>query len=503
MGEKNDMKLAFGIAIAGVLMLPRLVHAQSCAATTYEAESMVHSTGAATPGGWNIWANGYISTNHNFDGGSKIITVVARGQAAAGVHAHMIVNIDGLREYSYSVMPTTWTAYNLNVDLPAGVHQIRVDFDNDYNQNGQDRNLYVDKVIVGCGGGWTNLILRNGWLPAANSNTPAVGLVDGIVSFRGALNGEHATSSEAFCLSDGHVDPGPDYTQYRPSDLGILTTRATLANNATGSLLLSFLVQPPNTIPDVELPGTYCLQVSEDGAAIDPGPNGALFTSLEGVTFTKSAIAAPQNGVSQDAVNLSDIGVNWFADYPQRGSDEALPGGGGWHARIVNGFVRFQGDTRYLGPDPFDPLLFTLPPSMVPSSTVYLPVVLSPFGDTLAGRIVVHPNGNVEVEGSEERARLGISLDGASFSVSQASGVAFPLSNGWAAPASGPRGLGRQRLDASDRPVANWNAPVAADLRGCQCPVVRPTRDVAHRSQRQHRSRQSPTGRGPTRDLAG
>jgi len=158
------MKLGLGIMIAGVLLLPRLVQAQAaCQGATYEAESMFHSTGGSTPGGWNIWANGYITTNHNFDGGSKVITVVARGQAAAGVAAHMTVSIDGVLKYFYSISPTAWTAYNFNVEATAGTHEIRVDFDNDYNQNGQDRNLYVDKVIVGCGdAGWTNLVLRNG-----------------------------------------------------------------------------------------------------------------------------------------------------------------------------------------------------------------------------------------------------------------------------------------------------------------------------------------------------
>jgi hypothetical protein len=415
--------------IAGLVLITRPGQAQeACQGATYEAENMFHSTGGSTPGGWNIWTNGYISTNHNFDGGTKVITVVTRGQSAVGVPAHMVVSVNGVDEYHYSISATNWTAYSFNVDVPAGTRQIRVSFDNDYNQSGQDRNLYVDKVIVGCGGGWTNLILRDGWVAAADSNPPAVGLVDGIVTFRGALNGEHATSNMPFCLTDGHVEPGPDYTQYRPADVGYLTTRAALANGATGSLLLGPVVQPPGYVPDQELVGSYCFQVSEDSASPDPGPNGALLTSLEGVSFTKSGY-----GVSQNAVNLTNLpgGENWAVDYPQRGTDSGLPGGEGWHAKLVNGFVRFQGESRYIGPDPFDPVLFKLPAGMIPSNPVYIPVVFSPFGDTLAGRIVVQTNGDVEVEGAIERAQLGVSLDGASFSVSQASGSAFPLSNGW------------------------------------------------------------------------
>jgi hypothetical protein len=441
--SEAEMKAKLCVAIGGLLLVPALVQAQeACPVATYEAESMFHSTGGAAPGGWNIWSNGYISANHNFDGGSKVVTVFARGQAAAGVFPHMNVTVGGVFIYSYSVtnVGADYRAYTFNLDELAGTKEIRIEFDNDLNQNGQDRNLFIDKVTVGCGGGWTNLTLRNGWRAAANSNTPAVGLIDGIVTFRGALDGTDATSGTMFCLSDGHVSPGPDYTQYRPSDVGWATFRAALANGAAGALTLSigFKQFDPN-LPDTELEGAnHCMQVSQAGAGFEIGEDAQELTSLEGVTFTKSAFAPGQNAIRLES---NDWGVN----YPERGTDGSLPAGEGAYVKLVNGFVRFQGSLVGGGGAPL-PKLFTLPAGqgLIPNNPVVVPITLSPLGDTAPGRIVIQTNGDVFVEGSTDAALGGIALDGAAYSISSpASAVAIPLSSGWIA--STPRAV-RSRL---------------------------------------------------------
>lgn len=424
------MKARVCFAMAGLLLVPSLGWAQeACPLATYEAEGMFHSTGGAIAGGWNIWSDGYISATHNFDGGSKVVTVVARGQAAAGVPPHMNVYVDGVWEYSYSVTNTDWTSYRFNLDVPAGPHEIRIEFDNDFNQAGQDRNLFIDKLTVGCGGGWTNLTLRNGWRAAADSNVPAVGLVDGIVTFRGALDGTQATSNTAFCLSDGHSTTGPDYTQYRPSDVGWLTTRAALAGGGSGSLTLGIGIrQFDPDLPDTELDGAYCMQVHQHGAGFEIGEDAEQLTSLEGVTFTKSALGVPQNAIKLES-------ENWFTNYPERGTDGGLPGGQGFHAKIVNGFVRFQGTAITPGTEgqPL-PKLFTLPPGLglIPSNPVYVPVTLAPLGDSLPGRLLIQPNGDVFVLGSIDGALGGVALDGTAYSMSSPPGaVVISLSNNW------------------------------------------------------------------------
>ena len=122
-----------------------------CSPTTYEAETMFHSTGGSTTGGWNIWSNGYISTNHTFAAGATTLTVTAQGTIAAGVWPHMIVRVGGTQIGEATVNSTSWTTYPFTFTATAGTQEIRVEFDNDLNQGGEDRNLLVDKVVASCG----------------------------------------------------------------------------------------------------------------------------------------------------------------------------------------------------------------------------------------------------------------------------------------------------------------------------------------------------------------
>ena len=80
-----------------------------CNAATYEAEAMFHSTGGAATDGWNIWSNGFISTNHNFTAGPNAITVYARGESANGVAPHMVVSVGGTPIGHVFVPQTTYT----------------------------------------------------------------------------------------------------------------------------------------------------------------------------------------------------------------------------------------------------------------------------------------------------------------------------------------------------------------------------------------------------------
>jgi hypothetical protein len=124
--------------------------APCCTPTTYQAETMFHSTGGSVPNGWNIWSNGYISTNHTFPAGSRSITVNARGSAVNGVWARMVVSVGGVTVGTTFVNSTTFQPYTFNFTTTAGTKQVRVTFDNDLNIPPQDRNLYVDNVVVGC-----------------------------------------------------------------------------------------------------------------------------------------------------------------------------------------------------------------------------------------------------------------------------------------------------------------------------------------------------------------
>jgi endoglucanase len=126
-------------------------HLGSCQPSTYEAESMYHSTGGTTQDGWLIWGNGFISTNHGFTSGATTLTVVAKGAIAAGVWPHMVVTVNGVRVGEATVSVTNWTQYAFRFNASAGTQEIRVVFDNDATTSTEDRNLFVDKVMVGCG----------------------------------------------------------------------------------------------------------------------------------------------------------------------------------------------------------------------------------------------------------------------------------------------------------------------------------------------------------------
>jgi endoglucanase len=124
--------------------------ATSCAPTTYEAETMTHGTGGPTSGGWNIWSNGSISAQRTFAPGQTNITVIAAGQAAGGIWPHMVVSVGGVTIGATNVTSTSFAPYTFTFAASAGTYDVRVAFDNDGFSGSADRNLLVDKVVVGC-----------------------------------------------------------------------------------------------------------------------------------------------------------------------------------------------------------------------------------------------------------------------------------------------------------------------------------------------------------------
>ena len=139
-------------------LLPHLAPAAppppACRPASYDAATMTASVGGATAGGWNLWSNGYLSTNHTVTAGQSTLTVTAYGSVAAGVWPHMIVSVDGAPIGDTFVSATSWADYAFPFTAAAGTtHEVRVTFDNDYCSTTEDRNLYVAKLVVGCGTG--------------------------------------------------------------------------------------------------------------------------------------------------------------------------------------------------------------------------------------------------------------------------------------------------------------------------------------------------------------
>lgn len=124
-----------------------------CNAGTYQAENMYHSTGNAWwQGGWNIYSNGYISTNHNFAARPALLTVRALGQAANGL-PHMTVSVGGVLAAptgGVSVTAGSFNDYQFTFSPAGGSQEVRITFDNDYNGPEGDRNLIVDQIAISC-----------------------------------------------------------------------------------------------------------------------------------------------------------------------------------------------------------------------------------------------------------------------------------------------------------------------------------------------------------------
>ena len=241
-------------------------------------------------------------------------------------------------------------------------------------------------------GGWTTLTLTNGWQNYwGTSNAPAIGMVNGVVTFRGALKASNPTDNSPFTVP----------TAFRPNPNSVRNMRLVLSGGAGGTLF-------------IELDGKA--RVIQDG--VPPiGQAAKSRTSLDGVSYDLSEGNA-----------LAEAG-EWEFLYGFR----QPPGA---HVKTVDGFVRFQG--LLAKPDcanaDFDGFLFTLPTTYRPSNTVWVATQLGAgtgSGQSW-GRLTISPNGNVFVDGNPPAANCGTSFEGVFYSKTLSGNIALPLANGWA-----------------------------------------------------------------------
>lgn len=117
---------------------------------TLEAENMpVKTVGGPVTNGWNIWSNGYIQDTVQFP--STLLyrfQVVASGTYAGNKWPNMELRIDGKVVKSFTVNSSSWKTFTVDLTVSAASHTVAVAFTNDYYQNGQDRNLYADRVTI-------------------------------------------------------------------------------------------------------------------------------------------------------------------------------------------------------------------------------------------------------------------------------------------------------------------------------------------------------------------
>jgi hypothetical protein len=132
---------------------PRACQA-SCQELVLDPALLAHSgAGAPASGGWEMTANGSVSTTVNLTAGQTVVTVTAKGAVSGGVWPHLVVAIDGAPIGSASVSSASYTAYAYPIPsgLSSGAHTLSVAFDN-YAKPPAAHDLFLQKVAVGCGG---------------------------------------------------------------------------------------------------------------------------------------------------------------------------------------------------------------------------------------------------------------------------------------------------------------------------------------------------------------
>jgi hypothetical protein len=227
--------------------------------------------------------------------------------------------------------------------------------------------------------GWTSLTLRNGWFGAPfGTSAPAVRTISGIVYLKGDMS------------TDGS-NPAP-FTlpaSFRP--VRAVFVAVDLCNATNGRLQIE-----PSGVVTVEAEGGNF-------------SNAACFTSLDGVSFARSA-------TSFTRLTLQNA---WFT--APFGTSAAA-------ARTISGIVHLKGAIATTGSNPVP---FSLPAAFRPARTVF---VLVDLCDATNGRLQIEPSGVVIVQaegGAFSNAACFTSLDGVSFARSATSFTRLTLQNGW------------------------------------------------------------------------
>ncbi len=110
---------------------------------------LIHETGEHIDGvGWNIWANGKISSNVVFHiEGTYNIDIFAGGTSAQGIYPIMQLLIDDI-SISNTTVSDHLAYYRNSVYVVAGTHKISVEFLNDLRTPNEDRNLYINNITI-------------------------------------------------------------------------------------------------------------------------------------------------------------------------------------------------------------------------------------------------------------------------------------------------------------------------------------------------------------------
>lgn len=156
----------FTIALAGLMLV---VAGTAAASLTVKLNT---ASIRQVPESGNLYTYGEVAEYINIKAaGSYIISVKAAGTPAGGVWPIMAVSIDNLAREQKTVNTSTMKTYSYTVTLTAQVHTIGFKFLNDALINNEDRNLYLDYMVITQPKGKTNPVLstQSAWYTACRT----------------------------------------------------------------------------------------------------------------------------------------------------------------------------------------------------------------------------------------------------------------------------------------------------------------------------------------------
>jgi hypothetical protein len=175
------------------------------------------TTGEADHRAWNLYTNGYVEATVTFpSAGSYVFQIRAHGDVAANEWPTMELRIDGKIVETTSVASHDVLSFAFTETVSDGAHTIAIAFTNDYASERQDRNLYVDHLLV-TGGVDAGHAGPHGGDDAGNTETSGPADHDASHPSLGSLRNldplfrkhESATRADISALGFAH----PDFTE--------------------------------------------------------------------------------------------------------------------------------------------------------------------------------------------------------------------------------------------------------------------------------------------------
>jgi beta-glucanase (GH16 family) len=243
--------------------------------------------------------------------GSTTVVVNARGDAAGGVNAHFNVLIDGVK-IGEGTAGTTAKDYTFKADVATNAaHKVQVQFDNNADINGEDRNLIVNKMTIN----------GNAVLPTSSSVVYDRGALDGADVLSGTSmmywNGTLVASAPATYFPAATTTPAPTPTSGASSIVVNASGTPAGGVNAHFKLLIDGVKMGEGTAgttakdfvftPAVSLDAGHKVQVQFDNDAYINGQDRNLIVNSVSINGKAVASNAPIVTYDKGALDGKDV----------------------------------------------------------------------------------------------------------------------------------------------------------------------------------------------------